>query len=1110
MEFLRYRSLEFITENHEQNTLLSDNDQNLSENSLDILDSILKKRVTIIFSQGSLNITPLVACIYAELDDNSVIIGIPRHIFQKKYHEYTKVYFSLLYKSYSVSFFFYRDILWGKGKIDEEKNELSDLIIEKYPAHGIRDYKKIYEETIRERLKNSYYNDFEKFSKIITIPIDYSIPSNILGQKAIHFKEEKFELDAPNPDLIILESINERNFKFDNLIQLIKKTKEVNTKLVLHFSWPYLRGLDDFLSDPEIKNNEEIEIFHFGKRFCIELKKKFKKPPFYFLPLSLEGKLWDTVYYPTKIDQTKISVITHIIQSDTQKIKISDLFQNNSLSDRILSDIRNSIDYENMPNNFTKNILKFPAIIDSFLLPSEIKVRDYIEKIKAVSYITIQDFLKFRIQEDSHSFQSFQSLCSDLESCKDISRELRGLRTYSAMNKKTLFQVYLIDEIQKVVKKYELAQIGGDSNEEIDIIIPKLHPFFETRKNNIESLQYFFQSFPYLLNQIKRPNIIKKSKKIVLKAGTNEITLFGEEYPKNLSQEKIHEIIDKERIYPLEVSITKESGFIEIFISIKIQIPFVRIEKFNEDLGQKEYCRGLDIYHVKITPDGQYLETYLSVFSNENNFHSNSLNYKIKYITTSNSSSKTHQIHLNIDLIELSSICHISQEKIAKSRLLMPGPIPFQIISNGELFISQGYDALLMPFKEIVFFAFPGKNLQRIFKQIRLCEDLLSEKSTRISDADLLYSIEHMKKSKRYEFPQKPVVVDSVLKNSAVGDTIFDAAVRSELLDESRASEDEKEEIITLKEIWKRVGKKKPMGSSEYQKVPSEISSIQRDQIILKIKFDDNTEDNISFMSGTLIRKRSGDDFVLAQVNDLSEGDEIIYIGITERMSVDNFLLRDFAQDKGISLEQIYEPFKCLRHFYEILNSIDYLRDYPADLFKKMYWLNDTQNLALFKTIQILTQNQNLTELDDLLHDTNNIWAGQLSSDQLTQTFTSRRNQITYEKLFKLVQFVGFSLAKDTFKQYCTFAINEHQHYYFKNDKDLLALGRLIGYQRIIDDYEIINSQGREVGTILQIIGCSIARVSRGISDQFSEMDASIEGKVQRCTIIAITFPGKS
>jgi len=796
-------------------------------------------------------------------------------------------------------------------------------------------------------------------------------------------------------------------------------------------------------------------------------------------------------------------------QQDSQSISLKSLTGSYSTVDSRLQNIRDSVKFESIADNFTKNILIFPTIIDSFLLPSEIKVRSYVDRIKAVRYVTIQDFLKFKTEEDSHSFQSFQSLCSDIESCKDISREFRGLRTYSALNKKTLLQIYLIEEIQKAAKKIRLSSGGENSNEEISIIIPKLHPFFETRKNNFESLQYFFESFSFLLKHIKLPNVIKKTNKIVIKIGNEEITIFGDNVFKIPSCERIHKNIDRERLYPIEVSLTKESDFLEISVAIKIQIPYVRIEEFDKNHYKKEYCKGLDIYRLKITPNGQYFETYLSEFSNESKLYSNSLSYLIKYLTSTNTSSKTHEVKMNIDLSELSSICHSSQEKIIKSRLLMPGPVPFQTISNGELCISQGYDALLLPFKEIVFFSYPGRNLQRIAKQFGLYKEIFSEEPTRISNADLHFSIEHMNKSKRYEFPVIPSVEDTPQKMTE-GDTVFDTAVRTELLDESRASEEEKEELITLKEIWTRIGRKKSVTSIDGVKPASAFSQIQREQITLKVKFDYGTEDSIAFMSGTLIRRRSGEDFVLTQVDDLVEGDEILYIEANERESIDNYLLRDFVQEKGISLEQIFEPFSCLRLFYETLNSIDYFGEYPAEAMKKLYWLDETQNTVLFKTIQLLLREPTSPELDTLLHDVNNIYYGQISSDQLTQTFTGRRIQITYEKLFKLAQFVGLSLAEPTFKQYSTFALNEHHHYYFKNDKDLLALGRLIGHQRIIEDYQIINSQGRDVGTILQIIGRSIARVTRGISDHFSEMDASIEGKVQRCIIVSVILPGNT
>ncbi len=1110
---IHFKGIDYIPVSGQQLELYSKDQSKLSVLSLDLIDSILKNRVTIVFSQGPLNITPFISCLYAVSNNdkipNNVVIGLPKQIFQDKYKEYTNEYFSLLYRKILDSsptnpLFFYRDVLWCKGKIDEENNVLFDLTIEKYPVHGKRDYRYAYEEAVTQKLhKGEYY----KSPKIVLIPVEHSIPSNITEVSTIHFKEKNYSIKDFNPRMIILESINERLFQFEHLKNLIKKTGDLKLKLVLHFSWPYLRGLNNFLDDPDIKNDPDIEIFHFGKRFCLESKNEFQKPPTSTLPLSLEGNLWDTAYYPENANNSHISIFVHPSQQDSQSFSLKSLTGSYSTVDNLLQNIRNSVKFENIAENFTKNILIFPTIIDSFLMPSEIKVRSYIDSIKAIRYVTIQEFLKLNMDVDSHSFQSFQSLCSDIESCKDISREMRGLRTYYALNKKTLLQMYLIEEIQKAAKKNRLSHCGENYNEEISIIIPKMHPFFETRKNNFESLQYFFESFSFLLDHINLPKVIKKTNKIVIKVGTEDIVVFRDNAIKIPSCERVHGNIDRDKKYPLEVSLKKELEFLEISVSLKILIPYLRIKELDKTPYKKEYCKGLELYHLKITPDGQYSEMYLSGLSNESNLYPKTLVYLIKYLSSTSTTSKTHQVQLNIDLIDLPSICRASQEKIVKSRLLMPGPVPFQTISNGELCICQGYDALLLPFKEIVFFAYPGRNLQRIAKQFRLFKEIFSEEPTRISNLDLLYSIEQMNKSNRYEFPQDPLIENIVPQNMAEGDSVFDTVVRTELLDESRASEDEIEEIISLNEIWTRIGRKKTVSSIEYARPTSAVSPIQREQIIFKIKFEDSTEDSISFMRGTLIRKRSGEDFVLTQVDDLAEGDEILYIDSIERQSIDNFLLRDFVQEKGISLEQIFEPFYCLRLFYETLNSVYYFGEYPADTMKKMYWLDETQNSALFKMIQTLLREPDSSELDKQLSDPNNIYYGQLSSDQLLKTFKSRRNQITYEILFALAKFVGLSLAKDTFKQYCTFAINEQRHYYFRNDRDLLALGRLIGHQRIIDDYQIINSQGREIGTTLQIIGRSIARITRGVGDQFNEMDASIEGKVRKCIVISIMFP---
>jgi len=266
------------------------------------------------------------------------------------------------------------------------KNELFDLVIEKYPVHGNSLYRDAYEKAVLKKLQSGHYN---KSPKIVLIPIEYTIPSNITDVSKIQFKEVNYDVKDFNPRLIILESINERYFQFDHLKNLIKKTGDLNLKLVLHFSWPYLRGLDNFLSDSEIKNNSDIEIFHFGKRFCLESKSKFRKPPQFAIPLSLEGKLWDTVYYPESTNKSNISIFVQANQHDSRSISLKSLINSYSTVDNRLQNIRNSVKFESIEDQFTKNILIFPTIIDSFLTPSEIKVRSFIDRINAVRYITI-------------------------------------------------------------------------------------------------------------------------------------------------------------------------------------------------------------------------------------------------------------------------------------------------------------------------------------------------------------------------------------------------------------------------------------------------------------------------------------------------------------------------------------------------------------------------------------------------------------------------------------------------------------------------------------------------------------------------------------------------
>lgn len=82
---IKLDSLEYIDENNKQVIVIKENNENLSPISLSILDSIINKKVTIIFSQGPLNLTPIISCLFAYLKNQDVLIGIPKSLFKDVY-----------------------------------------------------------------------------------------------------------------------------------------------------------------------------------------------------------------------------------------------------------------------------------------------------------------------------------------------------------------------------------------------------------------------------------------------------------------------------------------------------------------------------------------------------------------------------------------------------------------------------------------------------------------------------------------------------------------------------------------------------------------------------------------------------------------------------------------------------------------------------------------------------------------------------------------------------------------------------------------------------------------------------------------------------------------
>lgn len=1093
---IKLDSLEYIDENDKQVFVIKENNENLSPISLSILDSIIDKKVTIIFSQGPLNLAPIISCLFAYLKNQDVLIGIPKSLFKEFYGtkitkgNYTKIYFSLLYrrKFPSSSRYFYYDMLWCNGKIDEEQNELTELDIETYPTHGTLSRKRKYEETIIEKLNNG---SFQNIPKIVSIPVEGITPAGMMNEKDIKFEKIGYKLKKFDPKLIIYESINERQYSLINTTELIKTIKNSDRKLLLHFSWPYLKGLSGFLTT--FKNDDTINVFHIGKRLCIETRKKFKKPSPNLIHLSLEGGLWDMVYYPNEVSlDFKIRLPASNI--NIEHLSVDDLRYWDWHFDTIIEDIWKNLKYEPI-GGFEENILKFPPVINTFLCPSEIKRTVFLENNKQWSSLPINESISINKGESSNAIRSFNGLCFDIERFRDLSYELRGIYTNSIVTKKTLLQTYFIE---KIIEKFNQTQENKQNNiHRTSIIVTNLQPrLIKTKTSFSDSLNYLFNSFKNIKNSV---HILRTNNTIFIeyKSGNGEIIkeiVFENGAMQKAGIKNIKQFFSN-NIPEMNVILSQKEGHLEITEHINLQVEY--LEFTQHKTIKKQSLKDFVIYKAIVKDDGSFHEKKLVNISFERKPTNSILKVKVEYISD-NSHKNTIEHEIQIRYAELAAMQILPYELIKTSELLIPGPIPFHTISDEDILISHGYDALLLPFKEIIFFAYPGRNFTELLKQIKLYKDLISENETNISKRDLLFSINHTNKSRRYELPPKPDVKD-VIEDEL--DTPIDSAIRQEQLDESNADEAELEEMKTLKDIWSQTRQKK---QNEPQK-RSIIHNPSKEYINLDVKFEDGTIDTISFQTGLLIRKKYGDDYILSAIDELSENDQIIYIQTDERDSIENYLLKTILSEDEMSLDDILKPLTALKDFYKVFNSLDYTENYDEKKMKKLDWLSSDQKKNLYDIFSLLF-NRDLSSLAETLNDLicNSVWNGLIKPENLIQIFGGGNKMITYSKLFNLAKRMGLNYTENAFKMLCSTAINDYKHYSFHDENNLLVIGRLIGHMGIIENYQIINEKGSRIGTFLRQVGRSINRVANGRGDFLNPIDNAIEQKMKKCKVVKI------
>jgi hypothetical protein len=932
--------------------------------------------------------------------------------------------------------------------------------------------------------------------EIVFVPMERSVPPHIFGEKKIVFESYNDSLHF-EPRFFIFESMNEMYYNFELIQNLIERFNALNARFLFHFSWPYLRGLNRFLTLTKAQDSEnKTEVFHLGKRLCLELGKEFVKPPSYALNISLEGPQWDRQYYPS---DRLANIYVVFPSSDNLPKSIQQIEDAETESDEYIYQINRLLDKMQV-SSFVDSLLRFPPSLDSFVLPSDIK--DYDRHLS--KFVPIEDIILQKLDNDNNITKLLRSIHNNVEEHRDLMYQLNGLKTMNRVTKRTLLQMNLLKAIQ-----VSLSDRLTDTNLREEIIIANLHPGLNISGGLRNMLNYILKSITSLSHGLKFPSISLTNDNIILMDHMNtpicKLWQKGEIVVPNaqIIMNKMGYILNRN---PLKVNTRQLETGIEIRISLDLPTSYY---EFDATSNQNPYQRkwdGIDLCVIRINASGEWEYLLFDGLEYENALFGRTLSFTSNWHYRSNDSDIDVNKALKIHHQSLNSLRYLPMDIVQNSTLMIPGPIPFTSASNDRLFLSEGYDVLLMPFKKIVFFAYAGRNLKYLNNQIRIYGELYSNELTEIARKDLVFSSRYTSTNLLRYCKAASLVFDDKAERST-----FDDLMRKQILSQDRIPKADREYIKKIKAIVTNT--RDTIEDQEYEERQSLQTHYDKyedvDLIELEVIFESGLTEKIYFETGTILRKSVENEFLLVSVNEIEVGDEILYISKGDRQkSIDDFLLGAFMEERRVTLKQIFEPFTCLKHFCNFLQGIDSdIKEFPEILenMENMYWLSNDEMKTLLQLIYSLRKNERNLIGDYFLPEAKNIWKRFITAEELVTIFDTkvRKGKITYENIYDIAKLVGIKLMISTFKAYSNFDINKDKHYFFRDNLDLLAIARLVGNQNIIDNYEILNEKGREIGVFLQMTGRCISRVVSGKIDPLNEMDIIIEDSIQKCKVLS-------
>jgi hypothetical protein len=1027
-----------------QDTVISGTDRNgnlktiLGPPSTTIIESAVQGNVNLVFGQGDFNLTPLISSLFLESDSKGdVLIGIPRDKYNKLNARYYENFFSLIRGNGQ---FFYKNTLWcsariKKDQIDEEETIFDLANIKFRPKWGIESYKEEIEASISKELKNGSINNRDF---IVTFPLSIGFENIVLDNPLLTFSKQNYQLRQIVPKLIIFESINNTMYSVDPIIPIVDYLLENQIGAVIHFSWPYVNGLDRFsraANDLSPGKRARLKTFHFGKRFSYELKdfvvgeilsstsetsiSSARKNHPAIEQLSLEGENWES-YYPSKetISSQNIffcSPVNNLYDPHT----IIGTLKQLTLNDFRIRDLKDDLRFHNLPD-WLFYLFKFMPFIDSFVPPT---------------------YLKYAYKFEDNTYKKLE-LLQAISEFKKRSNDSDG---------------YLLDTFSAII-------IGLS-----------------------ETLNFY----DYLRN-LKTPNINTKFSAVV------------SYILKSLFEEGTINIIVCDYNSRLGFKKYMADYLCGVFQLIKNEMPFGHERLLKNDFvlfSQNDISINFEVNNRKIVK-----------FEFKENNVSNT--FEIKAELRDNDKSDVIQKKVNITLEGIDGLYrNINYYDFKDTTLLLPGPLPILKFEGEVPTVSEGIDLFLRPIKKIIVFVNPGENYVKALGQTTsIREFLFGDHPNRITDKDLKLS---------YGLNNSFKLRDGFVK-TLKGHKIAESIISTDLTDDNKELQDTLEEPIreeyveneekfnpneykSLKELWNTIS-----SSKEYKHTT--VKSDQPEEFVqVRVKYDTSgVEETISFRKGTYVRTLDEGDSEVILAENLYSGQKIAYLESDSKESLDNFFIRNYSGYQSVTVEEVYEPFKCLGIFYKTLSKINFAGNYSKSDFEPLYWLNDSERYQLYERVRFLMEPipEETTQKEYIREPFKNslIWEslGKIPIDRLNlvkQGF-EKNSKITIDNLYELAKLFDLDYKKFSFRSLMNALLNGRSKYFFLDEKNLLAVAHLINHTFIAENYENLTEAGKNIRTVLQHVGKALKRVISGNKRYLSDMDLLIEQKVVICTVI--------